>query len=216
MRLAVFDLDGTLIRGQSQQIALKHLLRMHRISPLRLLGFGCWFFLYRAGVLRDPDRIRCSGYQLLAGLSKDEMDKLSAAVCESLRANLRPEIVAALQAHQDAGDDVLIISASADPIVHDLAASLGVKASLGTRLEIRDAAYTGAITNKPLYGQAKADALAKYLERHGALYTEVTAYGDHHSDIPLLAMANRAVCVCPDRGLHARARQLSWSVMICR
>ena len=120
----------------------------------------------------------------------------------------RSEIIAALRAHQIAGERVLITSASYQPVLEHFARKLGAEA-LGSPLEVADEALTGRLAGALNVGEVKAQRLHEALGEV-RLYA---AYGDTGADIPMLLLSDHPVAVYPDRRLRATARALGWMVL---
>lgn len=112
-----------------------------------------------------------------------------------------------IQAHQDAGHEVIIISASARQLVEPIAEELGITEVISTELEIVDGAFTGTVE---FYckGGAKADAITTLVDERGYDLEHSYAYSDSATDAPMLELVGYPVAVNPDRALK-RSR---WNV----
>lgn len=175
--IAFFDLDGTLVVGQTQQLLVSFLRRRGLVGWRYLMGVGVWFGAYKLGLIKVTDAARAKGAELIAGQAVDEIDRLMDEFAkEALQSRLHPGAMAALNEHRPAGDTVVVLSAAIDPLVRSVGRMVGVEACEGTRLEQR--------------GVAPACC---------------AAYADHETDIDLLRLVGRPVAVNPRPGLLSTA-----------
>ena len=212
--IVVVDLEGVLSAGRTWRAlgrylvthgcALRYLRFVLRRLPGLLLAL-CWpparASLYRR-LLRDQVR-------LLRGTTVQDFNRIAAWIVEhELWPRRRSEIIAALRAHQIAGERVLITSASYQPVLEHFARKLGAEA-LGSPLEVANEALTGRLVGALNIGEVKAQRLHELLGEV-RLYA---AYGDTGADIPMLLLSDHPVAVYPDRRLRATARALGWMVL---
>jgi phosphatidylglycerophosphatase C len=212
--LAVFDLDGTLTRGDTFRLFLPWYLGRR---PGRLAR--CWRLpldaaLYEAG-LRDNAWLKTRALAaVLGGLGEDRVaapaDEFVARV---MATGMRPGALAALGAHQRAGDRTLLLSANFDILARRFAARLGIAETLSTIAE-RDVGgrYTGRLAGANCYGVEKRRRIEDWLGAARA-GLHIVAYADHRSDLPLMRWADRAVLVNPSPGTLRAARGLPVEVV---
>jgi HAD superfamily hydrolase (TIGR01490 family) len=116
-----------------------------------------------------------------------------------------PAIREALAAHRRAGADIVLVSGSFAPLLDPIAAAVQARAVLATRLFVREGRYTGEI-DVPMIGHHKADAVRAVLAEHPEVDPRrCYAYGDHPTDVPMLACVGRPVVVGSDPELRAWA-----------
>src|SRR5660397_237407 len=180
VNLAFFDLDGTLVVGQTQRLLVTFLREKGMIGLGFLLGTGIWFILYRMGLVKATDRARARAGELFAGMNVQEVDTLMDEFAGE-------ELVPRLHAGE----------------VDALGRALGVKDCEGTRLERKDGIYTGQVIGRPLYGSEKARVARAYLEGQGADPGGCSAYADHETDVDLLSLVGTPVAVNPRKELQA-------------
>jgi HAD superfamily hydrolase (TIGR01490 family) len=212
--IAFFDLDGTLVVGQTQQLLVSFLRRRGLVGWRYLLGVGIWFGAYKLGLVKVTDAARAKGAELIAGQAVDEIDRLMDEFAkEALQSRLHPGAMAALNEHLLAGDTVVVLSAAIDPLVRSLGRMVGVEACEGTRLEMAEGRYTSRIEGRPLYGPEKARFARRYVEERGVDPARCAAYADHETDIDLLRLVGRPVVVNPRPGLLSTATAEGWPVI---
>jgi len=194
MSLAIFDLDGTLIKGQSQGYFARYLLGKGKIRPFKILVILLWFLGFKLRLVRNPEVMMKYGFSSLAGQKETEAVKMIAAFYDKILVNkFNPEILEKLKKHQSSGDRVVIMSNAAEPLVSFIGKKLGIDEVIATRLETKDGVYTGRIEGEIVYGEGKA-AMAREAFSEEELKTAY-AYADHYSDEYLLDLVGNPVKV---------------------
>ena len=137
---------------------------------------------------------------------------------ENIAPKVRPKAVAAIEAHQQAGHDVVVISATNDFVVTAIASELFGIANdhiLATRLAVTPEGYTGNVAGQPNFKEGKLINLNHWMasqQQQGINYVKTYAYSDSKNDLPLLQWADVAVAVCPDDTLRAHALAHHWAI----
>ncbi len=213
MRLAVYDLDGTVLDGDSHAIVLTELV-LRSNAPARaragiVLGGAAWAL----GLVGD-DHTKTLAARGLAGMTAAEIRAwMEPLLARRALPRVRPSMAARLRADRDAGYATLLLSASLDVAVAIVAHALGFDHAAGTRLRFEGAVARGAIDGEALRGEAKARYLARFAREHGVDLARARAYGDRESDAPLLALVGDAFAVHPDRGLRRLAHARGWPIL---
>jgi phosphoserine phosphatase len=216
--IVVSDMDGTLTaaeawRGVQAWITAHHASTAARLFlPVRLPAVA----LVRAGLSdREAFRTRWVRDQarLLRGLTAEQLDLMGEWVVEHhlwpARRQRVIEIVAAAVDEAGPATELLVATGGYQPVGDAFARRIGAHAALGTPLELRDGSATGALGAPTQSGEHKAAAI---LARAGGREI-ATAFGDTAGDIPLLALARRAVVVAPDTELRRIAVELGWEIL---
>ncbi|MDR2109649.1 MAG: HAD-IB family hydrolase [Coriobacteriales bacterium] len=216
VRIVAFDFDGTLIDASSP-VRLIFRLTRERIMPVLVgMRIGIWGARYKMGSELDQSLPRGIIFRSLRRVSAADADALLRSLYrEELRQSLRPQALEELARHKRDGAEVLIASASFEPIISEVARDLGADGFISTQMEVADGCYTGKTIGEPPEGEQKLLQLKQYAdERYGVgNWVLEWAYGDHFSDIPLLEGATHAVAVDPDRRLDRIARSRGWSIV---
>ncbi|HEY0409908.1 MAG TPA: HAD-IB family hydrolase, partial [Candidatus Dormibacteraeota bacterium] len=110
-----------------------------------------------------------------------------------------------------AGDLVFLVSAAPEELVGELAALLQVDGHAGTEAEVARGRYTGRLL-RVCHGEGKVHAIQELARSHGIDLSSSTAYSDSSSDLGMLRLVGRAVCVNPDSRLRAEARRRCWEI----
>jgi HAD superfamily hydrolase (TIGR01490 family) len=213
--VAIFDLDGTLVVGQTQVLLVRFLRKQRVVSRAFVLGTALWFLAYKAGLVKVTEASRAKGAQILAGLTEEEAARLMENFTEEVMVpRLHPASAAALAEHQAEGDDVVVVSAALDPLVKALCSRLGVTEYAGACCGLADGRYTGRLEGLVPYAGEKARVAARFIAERGADPSDCWAYADHDSDIELLRFVGHPVAVNPRPGLRAEAEREGWPILL--
>ncbi len=215
---AFFDLDRTLISGASifplgvaawkQGLAQNSEIASWVVDAIRFKLLG------DKGADDSAKTVRNDLLMRIAGVPVESMQALEAAVTPSLVSRVRPESRKLVTMHHSHDRDTWIVSASPQPLVEPLAASLGMTGAIGTKGEIVDGHYTGHLDGPFIYGEGKASAVEKLAHDRGYELALCYAYSDSASDLPMLELVGHPVAVNPDSGLAALAHERGWPMVI--
>lgn len=213
---AFFDLDRTLISGSSTftfGVAAwrASLLDGRQISgdAVRALSFR----LYGASDERSAStRDRLLG--AIRGTCVEDLDGLNDVIVPRLVEQVRPESRELIEMHRAAGREQWIVSASAQGIVDPLARAIGMTGGIGTRVAVRDGAYSGELDGPFVYGEGKVEAIEAIASARDYDLARCYAYSDSISDRPMLELVGHPVAVNPDRALEQLARSRGWPIVI--
>lgn len=123
-------------------------------------------------------------------------------------------LIERLHWHQDRDHRVVLVSGSFLPCLAPIAAHLGVSDILCAQPQQRDGRYTGRLIPPQTIGAGKAKAMESYLSAQGEVNkSDIWAYGDHVSDIPMLRQAAKPVALAGDQKLEEFARRSGWTVI---
>lgn len=217
MPLALFDLDNTLIAGDSDYLWGRFLVERGLVDGERYERANEQFYAdYRAGCLDIHAFLRFA----LAPLAAHPLEQLlrlrEAFVRERIEPILLPAARDLIQRHRSAGDTLVVITATNAFVTAPIAAAYGVPHLIATEPEQREGRYTGAVAGVPAFQDGKVERLAAWLEEHGGSLEGSSFYSDSHNDLPLLLAVERAVAVDPDPLLLAEAERRGWPVISLR
>lgn len=215
VRLAFFDLDGTLVVGQTTLLLVKFLRRAGVVSRTFMVGTGLWFLGYKVGLLRVTERSRNQGARVFAGRGEAEVDDLMDRFTDEVLApRFHPAATTALSEHAAGGDHVVVMSAALEPVVKAVCRRLGVTDYVGTTCEIQAGRYSGRLLGPSPHADEKRRLAAEYMRRWGVDAGECWAYADHDSDLGLLWSVGHPVAVNPKPELMEVAKQAGWPVLV--
>jgi HAD superfamily hydrolase (TIGR01490 family) len=214
MGIAFFDLDKTLIADNSARLYIWKLYQQRDISLLQLLQASYWIAKYHLGFTNIEDFIK-RGLDLLSGEDANEVQNRTNNFYHSTIKNLyRPGALLAIKAHQKLGQKIALLTSSFYELSSLVQKELHFDFCLCTRLEIdKYGYYTGKTLGPPCFGKNKVNFAKNLCHETGISLKHCTFYTDSASDIPLLAVVGRAVCVNPDPHLLARAHLKGWDIV---
>ena len=218
MTLAIFDLDNTLLAGDSDYLWGEFLVRKGLVDAEEYREQNAQFYEdYCRGEL-DIHAYQRFALAPLVGQDPDTLAQWHQAFMrEMIEPIILPKGEALIAEHKARGDTVMIITATNTFITRPIAERLGVSHLLGTEPE-RDAhgRYTGEITGIPTFQHGKVERLAQWLGEHGETLNGSWFYSDSHNDIPLLEQVEHPVAVDPDERLRQHAQKQGWPVISLR
>jgi HAD superfamily hydrolase (TIGR01490 family) len=217
MTLAIFDLDNTLLGGDSDYLWGRFLVEQHVVDGPEYERENERFYReYVAGTLNIYDFLRFQ----LRPLAEHEPAQLLAWRKQFLQEKIEPVMLPAarklLQRHRQHGHTLLIITATNRFITQPIAERLGVEHLLATEPEQKDGRYTGGVTGIPCYQDGKVKRLRQWLDAHDQGLQGSWFYSDSHNDLPLLEQVTHPVAVDPDATLAAHAERHGWPVITLR
>lgn len=217
MKLAIFDLDNTLIAGDSDCLWGEYLCEQGFQDPeIYVRQHQQYYKDYVAGVLDIHDFLEFQ----LKPLKNVDPEILSVRRQEYLEQKVKPilldKAINLIEEHRQKGHELIIITATNRFITEPIAELLGVHDLIASDAEIIDGIYTGKPVGIPSYAQGKVTRLKDWLKEHNKQPEETWFYSDSHNDIPLLKEVDHAIAVDPDEQLRAEAEKQAWPIISLR
>ncbi|MBK7899082.1 MAG: HAD family hydrolase [Betaproteobacteria bacterium] len=220
MNLALFDLDNTLLSGDSDfewaQFLIGKGVVDREIQEARNIEF---YEQYKAGTL---DIHAFLAFQL-APLTRHPRAELDAWHAEYLERHIRPLIGDAARAlvrrHQDDGDLCALVTATNSFVTGPIAREFGVPHLIATVPEWEDGRFTGRARGTPSFREGKILRTEAWLESLGlwwGSFEKSYFYSDSLNDLPLLSSVDTPVAVDPDETLRAHASEMGWKIITLR
>lgn len=214
MTLAIFDLDNTLLNGDSDYLWGQFLAQKGRVDAAVYEKENQRFYdEYVAGTLDIFEFLEFS----LAPLSQIEMSELAQLHNQFMDECIRPAITsksrALIQTHRDKNDTLLIITATNLFITAPIAKELGIENILATEAEMLNNRYTGKVFGTPCFKEGKVERLKIWLNETGGNLANSCFYSDSHNDLPLLEMVTKPIAVDPDDTLRSHATMKGWDII---
>lgn len=217
MHLALFDLDNTLLAGDSDYLWGRFLVDAGVVDAAAYADANRRFYeQYRAGELDIHAFQRFSLRPLIDNPVAEMRALRDRFVEECIRPIVAPGAERLLAQHRARGDELAIITATNRFVTEPIAELLGVGELLATEPERVGERYTGAIAGTPCYREGKVTRLREWAAAHGRDYRDTWFYSDSHNDLPLLETVEHPVAVDPDKTLAAAARQRGWPIVSLR
>ncbi|MDH5300729.1 MAG: HAD-IB family hydrolase [Gammaproteobacteria bacterium] len=211
MALAIFDLDNTLLAGDSDATWGEFLVELGVVDADTYGAENERFYQeYKAGTLDIFEFLAFS----LKPLSEHPLAQLHAWRAQFIEQKIRPMIAAKsseiLAKHRQAGDTLMIITATNRFITEPIAELLGVPHLLATDPEMVGDRYTGRVAGTPCFQEGKVVRLTEWLQQNQADLNGAWFYSDSHNDLPLLRRVTNAVAVDADPKLASEAEKQGW------
>lgn len=217
MRLALFDLDNTLLGGDSDHAWGDYLCTRGILDADTYKARNDEFYQdYLAGRL-DLNAYLNFTLEILAATNVAQLDEWHRDFMrDCIEPIMLPKAAALLQQHRDAGDKLVIITATNRFVTGPIAERLGVETLLATEVEKVDGRYTGRSFDVPCFKEGKVTRLNRWMEENGYDLQDSYFYSDSMNDLPLLEIVAHPVVVDPDPRLHDEAKRRGWKEMSLR
>ncbi len=214
-RLALFDLDHTLLDGDGDDLWCRFLVRCGLAGASEQACNDRMMADYRAGRVAAET---FSGFYtgLFAGGSPDYWAPwLARFLAEEIRPRLPAAARALVEAHRAEGCTLVLTTACNRAIARGTSAELGFEHLLATELEVSNGVYTGRVAGTLNMREGKVQRVRDWLAEQGAppeTMAEAWFYTDSINDLPLLSAVGRPVVVNPDALLLRHANACGWPV----
>jgi len=213
MPLALFDLDYTLLSGDSDHTWGHFLAEQAVVDPGEFIQRSDYYLAeYDAGRL-DIDEflafqtapLVATPYETLVALRERFIEeKIPPLVSDAAR-----ELV---DWHREAGHTLVIITATNNFITAPIAGLFGIDHLIATELEVANGAFTGRIVGAPCFRDGKVEKLRGWLQNRDETLAGSWFYSDSRNDLPLLEQVDHPATVNPDSVLEAEARRRGWPI----
>ena len=214
MALAIFDLDNTLLRGDSDYLWGMYLIEKGAVDRESHRQQNERFYQEYLNGQMD-----ISAFLLfqLAPLSHIPMPELLQMREEYINDHIKPiitdEAKALVEKHRQQGDTLVIITATNDFVTRPIADLFDIDVLIATNAECINGRYTGKVSGIPSYQQGKVTRLHSWLTDNDGSMRDSWFYSDSHNDLPLLQEVDNPVAVNPDPQLAVHAEQSGWQII---
>lgn len=211
MKIAFFDIDGTLTRRSSERWFIRHLMRERILSGGRIAVTAVCF------ALRYPIKLR-RGFKenkmYLRGLSTEAVER-AARRCfeESIRPDVKKNVVEEIVKRKKDGFRIVLLSGSLRCLAEPMASFCGADDVLCSEVDVKDGRFTGRMISRHPYGFNKKRIAEEYATQSKASMNEACAFANEWPDRFLMTSVGEAVAVDPDERLKALALQKKWRIM---
>ena len=217
MALAIFDLDNTLLAGDSDHAWGQFLVEVGAVDPAVFKKVNDRFFEdYQNGRLDIGEYLRFA-LEPLAQTPSEQLFKWRTDFFKSrIKPIILPEGQKLISKHKAQGDSLLIITATNHFITQPIADYLGIDELIATLPEKKDGKYTGNFTGTPSFQEGKITRLDEWLREKNVSLEGAYFYSDSHNDLPLLRRVDVPVAVNPDPILQKEAEDKGWKIISLR
>lgn len=215
-RAAFFDVDNTLIRGSTIYLLGRGMYQRGYFTKKDISRFVLANLRFRLTGKENKEeiaRFQKSATDFIGGHSVKDIEAIAQEIYDEF---VSPAIwqgtIEIAKKHLSNNEEVWLVTAAPEDMAVLIANRLGFTGALGSRAEIKDGAYTGAISGALLHGKEKVRAVTELALRSGLNLEECFAYSDSHNDLPLLQCVGHPSAINPDAILGLRAMAEGWPI----
>ena len=217
MALTIFDLDNTLLGGDSDYLWGQFLIEQGVVDKISYERENQRFYLeYRQGTL---DILEFLNFQLRP-LAEHNPGQLREWRERFMDEKIKPIILPAarelIASHRDKGNTLVVITATNRFITEPIAEAVHIENLIATEPEMINDRYTGHVTGIPCFREGKVHRLNEWLKANGMNLAASSFYSDSHNDLPLLELVTYPVAVDPDETLAQHAEMRGWPIISLR
>ncbi len=213
MSLAIFDLDHTLIQGDSDYLWGVFLGEQGIVDAEEYERENERFYAeYRRGQLDIQEFLRFSFRVLRDNPLEDLLRWRDQFLREKIEPILTESARALVEQHRAQGHQLLIITATNAFITEPIAQRFGIPHLIATLPEMKEGRFTGEVAGIPAFQEGKVKRLETWLKETGECLAGSYFYSDSHNDLPLLERVDHPIAVNPDDRLRRIAQSRGWSV----
>lgn len=213
MPLAIFDLDETLLCGDTASLFCRRLVKLGLATPDFLAEEARLMEAYAARTLDMADYVRFLMHPLSQLSTAQVAALLPAFIAEDIAPRIYPQAHQLLHTLAEQNTRILIISATPTFLVRAVAEHLGVADVLAIDLAVTDNHYNGEIEGIASYQAGKITRLEAWLRDHPFPRADMTFYSDSPNDLPLLEYVPHPVATNPSPMLEAIANENQWDIL---
>ena len=212
--LAIFDLDNTILNGDSDYSMINYLVDINLLDKAAKLKNDEFIKDYQQGQL-DFNQYTNFALKPYEGMTCDEINKIILPFVETI---IEPMInifaLKLIHEHNDKGHTILLASATNELIVKPVAQRLGISHMIGTKVEFKNKQCTGKFIPPSALGEGKLKLVETWMKVHKYdNFSGVTFYSDSINDLPLMEAVEFPKAVNPDKKLEAISNERGWEVI---
>jgi HAD superfamily hydrolase (TIGR01490 family) len=212
-----FDVDDTLINGQTQKLMISYFYQKKKINLTFLLKIYFWFLLYKIGFVSSGTSLMSKAYKLTEGIKVEEFKNFMLDLFKKrIKSRIYPQAIERINFHKQKGHEIVLLSKSCKILIDIIKDYLDVPLSFATELEVKNGTLTGKINGPIVHGEEKLKIVEKLAPIRNWNLKESYAYGDHYSDLPLLKAVGHPCVVNPAGKLKKEAEKNNWSIFYWR
>jgi len=217
MSLSIFDLDNTLLNGDSDYLWGQFLVEQGIVDgPTYEKKNQDFYDQYKQGTLDIFEFLQFS----LKPLSENRIETLNSWREQFMQEKILPIILdkarQLVDEHRQKGNTLMIITATNRFVTQPIAENFGIPYLLATEPEMSQGQYTGMVQGTPCFQDGKVTRLQQWLTDNSGTLDDSWFYSDSHNDIPLLEIVTHPVAVDPDESLRQHADVKQWDIISLR
>jgi len=214
MTLALFDLDNTLLSGDSDYQWGQFLVSKNLVNKEEHTARNDEFYAqYVAGTLNIHEFAAFS-FETLACRTMEELAELHQQfMTESIEPIMSSKSKALIAQHKAMGHTLMVITATNSFVTRPIVEAFGIEHLIALEPKIVNGRYTTEIEGTPSFQAGKVTRLEEWLAANNQTLEGSYFYSDSHNDLPLMEQVETAIAVDPDEKLEAVARERNWDII---
>lgn len=217
MAYALFDLDNTLLAGDSDYLWGEFLCEQGIVDRDVYQCANREFYEQYANGSLDIYAFLAFAFKVLSEHDYQQLSEWRVQFfAEKIKPIILPKAEALVSMHREKGDTIIIITATNSFVTSPMARHFGADKLIATEPEFKNGQFTGQVADIPCFREGKVKRLNAWLGRAIDAFDETFFYSDSHNDIPLLEQVSHPVAVDPDQTLEETAKLRDWSIISLR
>lgn len=214
MALALFDLDNTLLEGDSDFEWGEFLVKKKLVDAEEYAKANLYFYEEYKNRRLDIVEYSAFSFKPLSVRTFEELGELHEEFMQTtIIPIVRSQSKATLDYHRERGDDIILISATNSFIGKPIADYFGIEHLLATDPKVVDGRYTTEIEGTPCFQEGKITRLNEWMKDNNKTLEGSFFYSDSINDLPLLEVVDTPMVVDPDDSLKTIAKERGWSII---
>ena len=217
MDLAIFDLDNTLLAGDSDYLWGQFLGENGYVdAEAHQNEHDRYYQDYLEGNLDINVFLEFQFRPLAENDMKTILSWREHFLDEKIRPVMLPKAIDLIEDHRNMGHKLMIITATNSFITIPIAELFNIDDLIASEPEMNNSEFTGKLSGTPSYAEGKVTRYEQWLQENNFEVSTSWFYSDSHNDIPLLNMVTHPIAVDPDDALKAEAEKRDWPIMSLR
>ena len=214
MALALFDLDNTLLEGDSDFEWGQFLVKKNLVDAEEYAKANLYFYEEYQKCRLDIVEYSAFSFKPLAARSFEELNALHKEfMTTTIHSMVRSQSFKTIEKHHKQGDTVILISATNSFIGKPIADYFGINHLLATDPKIENGRYTTEIEGTPCFQEGKITRLKEWITDNNETLEGSYFYSDSINDLPLLDVVDKPIVVDPDDSLNTIAKERDWPII---
>jgi len=214
MTLALFDLDNTLLSGDSDHEWGNFLISKNLVDgPSYKAANDAFYAQYKQGSL---DIFEYSAFSFFP-LTQHSMSFLNVLHEEFMDTVILPLIrqkaIDLVESHRAQGHTLIVITATNSFITKPIVKYFGIDNLLATEVKMVKGRFTNSIEGTPCFNSGKVTRIRQWLDENNESLSGSFFYSDSHNDLPLMELVDTAIAVDPDEKLAIIAKERGWDTI---
>lgn len=217
MTLALFDLDNTLLSGDSDYEWGKYLVKRGLVDKKAYAQANQLFLeQYQQGILDIFEFTRFAFKPLAENKMADLLNWREDFIKTSIKPLISKKSKELIHKHQENGDTLVVITATNSFITRPIVDLFGIKHLIATEPKKNEHGFIAEIEGTPCFQEGKVTRLNEWLTQHQTTLENSYFYSDSQNDLPLLQLVDHPVAVNPDKQLEKIANTNGWPIISLR